>query len=81
MALYDAYGGPEAWDRYCERQDERAERVKWGRTCGECLNCRQPDHMYPEFRDYPPIGFCAEMDDFVHPDDHPGDHDCDYFEG
>lgn len=76
MALYDTYGGPEAWDRYCERQDELAAAAKWGQECGTCSHCFQPGDT-GEFKGYPPIGWCDWMDEFVNPENHPGDYDCD----
>lgn len=76
MTLYDTYGGPEAWGRYCELQDELTERAKWGQECGACASCRQPD-PWGEFEDYPPIGWCEEGEFFVDPRNNPGDYDCD----
>lgn len=78
----DAYGGADAWDRYCDEMDERAKRVKWGAACGECLHCRTPnEHQLIPGEDFPDdIGWCTENEFFVRPSWHPGDYDCDNFD-
>lgn len=76
--IFDRYGGSDAWDRYCEREDERQAAAKWGEECGTCKHCETPEKWL--FRDYPPIGWCKYNEFFIDPDCHPGDYDCDEWE-
>lgn len=64
MAALDRFGGPEAWDLYCDRQEREYKALIAGKTCldcGECVKCEIEGHEN--------IGYCREDGEFVTDDE------------
>ena len=70
----DYYNPSEAYNRYCqEQEDKRLHYINHGK-CKDCRECEAPDN---EFKDMiGKIAWCRVYDFFVDPEKHPAYYDC-----